>query len=239
MFHPYEPVRTKLVQNLISRHLDECVARMEKADIHEFGSVVRSDVAVQFLLKDLGISPTVVFSELIEYARAHDEVELEIVCRLELKQFSEAFNLVLRYYIYPDVMENHLDSVKEELWLFRDHVESIESWTRIGSVLEQYVSLINGTVQMTCEETLSLLCSIEKMREDGGLLQGNDMIRMTQEMSYQVLRITIELLRSSDKKEELLEQVGIKINALGSCYMKKIQLQDTLEEIIMVFLFIC
>ena len=239
MFHPYEPVRTKLVQLILSRHIHELFQQFDHRDINEFTSYIQNNPSLHFLFHTLHISPNLVFSELVLCARAKDDVELEILCQFALANASRAFDLLFRYYIYSDLMEGRLEDVAADLQLCSGHEEEVQHWATLGSVVADYLRFVEDSDIMTCEKALDLLQRIEGMRNEEDLFPGNQMTRLIQEMSFQVLNITMEILAKTKKDISILEKVGMRINSLGNYYMKKSILQASLEEIMMSCCIVC
>lgn len=239
MLHPYEPVRTELVRLIISRHVREPFNTFNFQNLSDFTSFIQNSPSFQFLFNTLHISSNLVFSELVRFARASDNVNLEIMCQFALSNYSRAFDLLFRYYIQPELMSDHQDDVATNLQLFEGHEEQVQRWTTLGSVVTKYLEFMGESTTVTCERALELLEQIEDMKKEEDLFSGNEMIRLKQEMSYQVLNKTIEILGKTKRDISILEKVGMRINALGNYYMKKSRLQASLEEILMSCCIVC
>ena len=239
MFHPYEPVRTELVRLIISRHVHEPFNTFDFQNLSDFTSFIQSSPSFQFLFHTLHISSNLVFTELVQFARASDNVKLEIMCQFALSNYSRAFDLLFRYYIQPELMGERPDDVAANLQLFEGNEEKVQRWATLGLVVTQYLEFMGESEIVTCDRALELLQQIEDMKKDEDLFSGNEMIRLTQEMSYQVLNKTIENLGKTKRDISVLEKVGMRVNALGNYYMKKSRLQASLEEILRSCCIVC
>lgn len=239
MFHPYDLVRTELVRLIISRHVSELYPKLEYQNLSEFTSFILNDPSFQYLFNTLHISSNLVFSELVLFARANDDVKLEIMCQFALANYSRAFDLLFRYYMYSDLMEGRSENVAANLQLFEGHEEEVQRWATLGSVVKNYLKFMKDSETMSCESALDLLQQIEDMKKEEDLFPGNQMIRLVQELSYQVLNIVIEMLRKAERDISILTKVGLRINSLGNFYMKKSTLQASLEEILMSCCTVC
>lgn len=192
MFTPHEVVRTKLVQELVSRHIVECLG--EQQEQRRITDVLKHE-SVRMLIEDLSISPSIVFEAVSLYARFSHDVFLEITCKIYVEDFDSAFNLIFQNVFPVAFRQKDMNSVRESLALFDGKEDLVTLWEAVGRVLKHYLEFVSNSVtQASFLDGKNLLNSIDKWMEFSSLVSTPDLIFMTQEMSWRVLSQMVESL---------------------------------------------
>lgn len=234
LFNPYDVVRTKLVRDLIHRHIPEVFPSAsplpEMKESQHLLSTVMAAPAVAFLVDELGISPAVIYSCLGDHARYVGDVLLEVVCRVAIQEWDASFELLLKHILPQAVIGNNVELVATCLSLLER--EGVKKWRRVFDVLSVYVRSVSSEGEVSYEGSVMLFQEIEELETAQTVVERKEWVKMLEEMKWRVAALIVDaLLRESDVDEKKVEACALQVGSLRCSYDIQKQLLDSLQGI--------
>lgn len=238
LFQSYKPLREKLVKNLLSQYISECIPKGDSMtgvkEVQDTIQNVMESNQIAMITNDLGVSPRVVYESLSFYGHYTGNILLEVTCQLSAEDFDGAFMNLLREIIPIAITKNNLSLLQMSLNFFCNHEGEVRLWKEIGDVLEGYVDFLTLEISVdSFQDGVDLLCYVNKWNELNAIVTKNDLERMINEMSWRITAQLVECLKLENPLDlEHAHFVIQQLSNLSVSYDIKKVLYDSLREIV-------
>lgn len=125
------------VREILARHIDGVSARVSSV----IGDVLK-EPRVAFLVGDLNIAETVVYSVMADLAAGRGDGMMEVVCRLQAREFEEAFATLMKRILPVAIEKEDVEMLVHCLALFEGKEGEVRKWEEEMDVVEEFAEQV-------------------------------------------------------------------------------------------------